>query len=47
VALLMLLGDDIDSAIASVRANRPRAGPEVGSQLDLIIELAETLQSDS
>jgi hypothetical protein len=47
VALLMLLGDDIDSAIASVRANRPMAGPEVGSQLDLIIELAETLQSGS
>ncbi len=45
VALLMLLGDDIDSAIATVRANRPMAGPEVGSQLDLITELAATRQS--
>ena len=43
VALLMLLGDDIDSAMATVRANRPMAGPEVGAQLDLIIALADTL----
>ena len=43
VALLMLLGDDIDTALATVRANRPMAGPEVGAQLDLILELADTL----
>jgi hypothetical protein len=46
VALLILLGVDIDTAMATVRANRPMAGPEVGSQLDLIIDLAESLQSD-
>ncbi len=45
VAILMLLGVDIDAAMATVRANRPMAGPEVGSQLDLIIELADTLDS--
>jgi hypothetical protein len=44
VALLMLLGEDIDVALATVRANRPMAGPEVGSQLDLVTELAGTLQ---
>jgi hypothetical protein len=43
VAILMILGEDIDSAMATVRANRPMAGPEVGAQLDLIIELADTL----
>jgi protein-tyrosine phosphatase len=43
VALLMLLGVEIDDALATVRANRPMAGPEVGAQLDLITELAETL----
>ena len=45
VALLMLLGADIDAALATVRANRPMAGPEVGSQLDLITALAESLDS--
>ncbi len=39
----MLLGVDIDNALATVRANRPMAGPEVGAQLDLITELADTL----
>jgi len=43
VALLMLLGVEIDDALATVRANRPMAGPEVGAQLDLITELAQTL----
>ena len=43
VALLMLLGVDIDNALATVRAHRPMAGPEVGAQLDLITELADTL----
>ena len=43
VALLILLGVDIDTALATVRTNRPMAGPEVGTQLDLITELADTL----
>ena len=47
VALLILLGMDIDNALATVRANRPMAGPEVGAQLDLIIELADALHSES
>ena len=43
VALLILLGIDIDNALATVRANRPMAGPEVGAQLDVITDLADTL----
>jgi NAD(P)-dependent dehydrogenase (short-subunit alcohol dehydrogenase family) len=43
VALLLLLGVDVEAALATVRAHRPMAGPEVGSQLDLITELARTL----
>jgi predicted protein tyrosine phosphatase len=42
VALLILLGVDIDGALATVRANRPMAGPEVGAQLDVITALAES-----
>jgi len=47
VALLILLGIDIDNALATVRANRPMAGPEVGAQLDVITALADTLQTES
>ena len=43
VALLLLLGVDVEAALTTVRAHRPMAGPEVGSQLDLITELALTL----
>jgi predicted protein tyrosine phosphatase len=43
VAILILLGIDIDGALATVRANRPMAGPEVGTQLDVITDLADTL----
>lgn len=43
VALLLLLGVDLDEALATVRANRPMAGPEVGTQLDLVVELAATI----
>ena len=40
VALLLLFGVDVEAALTTVRAHRPMAGPEVGSQLDLITELA-------
>ena len=43
VALLLLLGVDVEAALTTVRSHRPMAGPEVGSQLDLITELALTL----
>lgn len=43
VALLLLLGADVDTAMATVRAHRPMAGPEVGTQLDLVLDLAATL----
>ena len=43
VAILLLLGVDVETALTTVRANRPMAGPEVGSQLDLITELADAL----
>ena len=43
VAILLLLGVDVETALTTVRTNRPMAGPEVGSQLDLITELARTL----
>jgi protein tyrosine phosphatase len=43
VSVLMVLGVDVDDALTTVRANRPMAGPEVGSQRDLITDLAETL----
>ena len=40
VALLVLHGWTVDDALAHVRAHRPMAGPEVGSQLDLVRTLA-------
>jgi protein-tyrosine phosphatase len=45
VALLILLGTSLDDALVHVRAHRPMAGPEVGSQLDLVMELAAHLAS--
>jgi predicted protein tyrosine phosphatase len=45
VGVLMVLGTEIDVALSTVRANRPMAGPEVGSQRDLITDLAAALQS--
>lgn len=39
-AVLLALGVGHDEALATVAANRPTAGPEVGSQADLIAELA-------
>lgn len=40
-AVLVALGTGADDAVATVAANRPTAGPEVGSQADLIAALAE------
>lgn len=39
-ALLIALGVDREAALSLVAASRPTAGPEVGSQADLIVELA-------
>lgn len=40
-ALLLAMGLDHDEALTTVATNRPTAGPEVGSQADLIAELAD------
>jgi protein-tyrosine phosphatase len=45
VALLVLLGEPVDDALAHVRAHRPMAGPEVGSQLDFVRVLADEVSS--
>jgi hypothetical protein len=41
VALLVLSGWELADALAHVRAHRPMAGPEAGSQLELLRRLAE------
>ena len=43
VAVCMMLGMDTHEALDHVRAHRPMAGPEAGSQLDYIWALAEHL----
>jgi protein-tyrosine phosphatase len=45
VAVLVSLSVPLDEAIAHVRRHRPAAGPEVGSQLDLVRELHERLRA--
>ena len=40
-AVLLALGADHDEAIAIVADSRPTAGPEVGSQAELIAALAD------
>lgn len=40
VAVLMTLGVEYRDALRQVAADRPGAGPEVGTQRDLVIELA-------
>lgn len=40
VAILVSLGMPLDDALGQVRRHRPMAGPEVGSQLDLVERLA-------
>jgi len=42
IALLVLLGEPLDRALEQVRTERPMAGPEVGSQLDFLRQLAVT-----
>lgn len=41
VAVLVLAGWELTDALAHVRAHRPMAGPEAGSQLELLRRLAE------
>lgn len=40
-AVLLALGLDREAALATVADNRPMAGPEAGSQQEMIIELAQ------
>jgi protein-tyrosine phosphatase len=42
-ALLMTMGSDRISAVATVARHRPMAGPEAGSQEDLLIQLESSL----
>jgi protein-tyrosine phosphatase len=44
-ALLMRTGRSHDEALARVASSRPMAGPEAGAQRDLLIALAEHLQT--
>lgn len=46
VAVLVSLAVPLDEALERVRRHRPAAGPEVGSQLDLVRELHVHLGSD-
>jgi len=47
VAVLVSLSVPLDEAIAHVRRHRPAAGPEVGTQLDLVRRLHEQLTTDA
>jgi protein-tyrosine phosphatase len=42
-ALLITMGSDRISAIATVARHRPMAGPEAGSQEELLIQLESSL----
>ena len=42
VGVLIRLGSSLDEARGTVRSHRPMAGPEVGAQLDLLVEYART-----
>ncbi|MEI7505761.1 MAG: dual specificity protein phosphatase family protein [Actinomycetes bacterium] len=44
VAVCQLTGMPLNEALAHVRKHRPGAGPEVGSQLDAVIALEESLR---
>ncbi len=44
VAVCLLTGMDLEQAMSHVRQSRPGAGPEVGSQLDAMIELSTLLR---
>ena len=41
VAVLLRFDQPLDASLAHVRACRPLAGPEAGTQIDLVIELAQ------
>ena len=43
VAVCQLIGMELDEALRHVRQHRPGAGPEAGSQLEVVTELAELL----
>lgn len=43
VAVCQLAGMPLNEALAHVRKHRPGAGPEVGSQLDAVVALEESL----
>ena len=43
VAVCQLLGMNLETALTHVRLHRPGAGPEVGTQLDAVTELATLL----
>jgi protein-tyrosine phosphatase len=45
VCLLLLLGHEKDDALKIVADNRPMGGPEVGTQRDLVDDLAEVIQA--
>jgi len=44
VAVCQLSGMPLNEALAHVRQHRPGAGPEVGSQLDTVVALEESLR---
>ena len=43
--LLVRAGVPLDDALVTVRANRPMAGPEVGTQSDVLVAYEELLRS--
>lgn len=45
VAMCLFDGRSLDEALSHVRRSRPGAGPEVGSQSDVVVELATRLGS--
>jgi protein-tyrosine phosphatase len=47
VAMMVALGATPDASLAHVRAHRPMAGPEVGSQLQFVTELHQAYRAAS
>lgn len=45
VAILQLLGADLEDALATVATHRPMAGPEGGAQRELVQQLAASLRT--
>lgn len=46
-AILMTLGMELDEAVQHVRAHRPMAGPETGTQMEFIQQLDEYIRDDT